>query len=435
MPANVLITPASGQIDFLGSASGTTSIKTLSDSTLSFEANTGQLFSINNNLSSGKIWSVNDISGLPSLDVDADGTVRITPYGGATQIGSGGNTIFATDGSISKFNGGTMSITFQGSGVNGLNINGLVMLGGTGSVDYSTYVASNCSIGWSALTGVAGAISDTRLYRDAADTIAQRRGVNAQTFRIYETYTDASNYARLSFSYSTGLWTIQPEAAGTGTARRMKLIMGDAGGTYIASTSTNSLDFYAGGTIACNFTNGVPSFMNYWFSGQLKAINLGQSNSGNTNRDSDSYVIRSRGGSGSGLAGYIGFGAAIPQASGTTAHVQEDVFLCKLPASSAGVYAFGSSFANTVPALIRSGTTLKARLADDSGDAPITASYVKTVPVTVATLPSAATAGNGARAFVTDSNATHSAGLGNTVVGGGSNNVPVYSNGTNWLIG
>lgn len=41
----------------------------------------------------------------------------------------------------------------------------------------------------------------------------------------------------------------------------------------------------------------------------------------------------------------------------------------------------------------------------------------------------------GARAFVTDSNATLAAGIGNTVVGGGANFVPVFSNGSNWLIG
>lgn len=51
---------------------------------------------------------------------------------------------------------------------------------------------------------------------------------------------------------------------------------------------------------------------------------------------------------------------------------------------------------------------------------------------TVATLPSASTMGAGARAFVTDANATTFASV---VAGGGSNGVPVYSDGTNWRIG
>jgi len=47
-------------------------------------------------------------------------------------------------------------------------------------------------------------------------------------------------------------------------------------------------------------------------------------------------------------------------------------------------------------------------------------------------LPSASSAGVGGRAFVTDANATTFASI---VAGGGSSSVPVYSDGTNWLIG
>jgi hypothetical protein len=50
----------------------------------------------------------------------------------------------------------------------------------------------------------------------------------------------------------------------------------------------------------------------------------------------------------------------------------------------------------------------------------------------VAKLPSAADAGLGARAFVTDSSVSTFA---STVAGGGSTFVPVYSDGTNWKVG
>jgi len=53
-------------------------------------------------------------------------------------------------------------------------------------------------------------------------------------------------------------------------------------------------------------------------------------------------------------------------------------------------------------------------------------------PVTVANLPSAATAGVGSRAFVTNSSVST---FGSTVAGGGSTKVPVYSDGTNWKVG
>ena len=58
---------------------------------------------------------------------------------------------------------------------------------------------------------------------------------------------------------------------------------------------------------------------------------------------------------------------------------------------------------------------------------------ISQTPTTVAALGSAATAGQ--RKFVTDANATMTAGIGAVVAGGGANNVPVYSDGTNWRIG
>lgn len=59
-------------------------------------------------------------------------------------------------------------------------------------------------------------------------------------------------------------------------------------------------------------------------------------------------------------------------------------------------------------------------------------SYFNHGVLTVATLPAAVTAGAGARAFVSDANATTFASI---VAGGGANNVPVYCDGTNWRIG
>ena len=57
--------------------------------TLSFEGSAGQLFSITNNLTSGSIFSVNDVSGIPSIDVDADGTIQLAPYSTTEYVGVG----------------------------------------------------------------------------------------------------------------------------------------------------------------------------------------------------------------------------------------------------------------------------------------------------------------------------------------------------------
>ena len=48
-----------------------------SGTALSFEGTQGQLFGVTDNLSSGTIFSVNDITGLPMIEVDASGDVKV----------------------------------------------------------------------------------------------------------------------------------------------------------------------------------------------------------------------------------------------------------------------------------------------------------------------------------------------------------------------
>jgi hypothetical protein len=62
---------------------------TTDNGTLSWEGSAGQLFSVTNNLTSGSIFSVNDVSGIPSIDVDADGTIQLAPYGSTEFVGIG----------------------------------------------------------------------------------------------------------------------------------------------------------------------------------------------------------------------------------------------------------------------------------------------------------------------------------------------------------
>jgi hypothetical protein len=86
---DIVITPNSGQsgypnISFKGYNADTDgdsiTMNVLDDNTLSFESDEGQVFSIGPVLSSGTIFSVNDISGVPSITVNADGTITLAPY-------------------------------------------------------------------------------------------------------------------------------------------------------------------------------------------------------------------------------------------------------------------------------------------------------------------------------------------------------------------
>jgi hypothetical protein len=60
---------------------------------------------------------------------------------------------------------------------------------------------------------------------------------------------------------------------------------------------------------------------------------------------------------------------------------------------------------------------------------------IRTAVFTVGTLPSAAAVGAGGRAHVSDGTVVAAGNFGNAVAGGGSNSLPVYSDGTTWRIG
>ncbi|MGH6625151.1 MAG: hypothetical protein ACRECD_01165 [Burkholderiaceae bacterium] len=67
--------------------------------------------------------------------------------------------------------------------------------------------------------GIVGSnTADVRLERDAANSLAQRNGVNAQAGRTYTSFTDGSNYERFGLNTALGVITLAAESAGTGSA-------------------------------------------------------------------------------------------------------------------------------------------------------------------------------------------------------------------------
>ena len=75
-----------------------------STAAVSIEGSQGQLFSVTNNLTTGSIFSVNDVSGIPSIDVNADGNVQLAPFSG-DKVGVGITnpaTKFGVKGSMSE---------------------------------------------------------------------------------------------------------------------------------------------------------------------------------------------------------------------------------------------------------------------------------------------------------------------------------------------
>lgn len=155
------------------------------------------------------------VSGAPQFDVDPSGNVFLPgASGGAANFGwgtGGGLATFLFNGSSDA---GLIRVTFTGTANTFL-----------GLVTNGFQVSAAGFFGWTA-SAFGSTQYDTAFARDAAGAIAQRNSTNAQTFRVYNTFTDASNYERGTFGWSGNVLVIGAEAAGTGTVRSWSLTTG-----------------------------------------------------------------------------------------------------------------------------------------------------------------------------------------------------------------
>jgi hypothetical protein len=268
----------------------------------------------------------------------------------------------------------SLLMDLQVGGVSKFNVRkeGNIGIGMASSVSFSVNAVAAISASQYSINASNGPIywGDLQIHRDAANTLAQRNGVNAQTSRIYNTYTDASNYERGKISWSSNVLQIGTEKAGTGTARALEL---QTDGTTRLTIAT----------------------------------------SGNAT-----------------LTGALTIGGSSP-----FSHSGRVVF----SSPSAGIYTLQNNTQTDFDRLQFGGTTNSfGAIARDGagvsfvGAAGGSTAHIKVPGVTVANLPAAATAGAGARSFVTDALAPV---FGSAVAGSGAVNVPVYSDGSAWNVG
>ncbi len=83
--------PAKPTIVFTGASAGTSvlTLEVRDDNTLAITGSDGDVFTLDYNLSTGTIWSVNDKSGTPFLRASAGGTIGIAEFGSGVLVGIG----------------------------------------------------------------------------------------------------------------------------------------------------------------------------------------------------------------------------------------------------------------------------------------------------------------------------------------------------------
>jgi hypothetical protein len=253
---------------------------------------------------------------------------------------------------------------------------------------YGVTTAITAILGNAASSDVLSFNSDTIVLRDAANILAQRNGVTAQAKRVYKTYTDASNYERGVFDWTTtaNQLTIGTQKFGSGTARPLEL---QTDGTAVLTLATDGSVTQSGTYFKLN------------------------------NRLATCQVWI---GSESASSAFIGTITNTPfafRANNTS----------WLTISTAGLLQLQGA-TSSFPAIKRSTTFLQARLADDSAFAGFASANMQAATAyTVATLPG--TPGTGMIARVSDALAPA---IGATVAAGGAAYALVNYNGANWTV-
>lgn len=301
---------------------------------------------------------------------------------------------------------------------------------------------------------------------DAANTLALRNGTSAQAFNLYGTYTDASNYERALLSYDSGnsRYQLVTQKLGTGADRDFFFQGGTSSGFVYSRTATDMLQFGQDGvgtywkiTTSGHFLAGTDNTYDIGASGASRPRNVYVGNSfsvgssGFLTGEASANVLALRNSTSPQIfrlyntytdssnyeRGFLRFASNILEfgtEQGGTGSARA-LFL-----RSAGILYISTNGSGS--AMWNFGTTGHLNVNSHntydigaSGSAPrniFAAGYVVTGAITVASLPAAATAGAGARLFVTDANATT---YNSIVAAGGANKVPVVSDGANWRIG
>jgi hypothetical protein len=133
-----------------------------------------------------------------------------------------------------------------------LGSSGVVFHGGSAHI----YMAGD--LNWQSAWSGSGANVDLTVTRDAANTLAQRNGTNAQTTRFYRTYSSAgANYERLALQSAAGpYFELACESAGTGSAN-IDLYLSPKGTGIVQSAKSalilNATAIPAGGTAGAGY--------------------------------------------------------------------------------------------------------------------------------------------------------------------------------------
>ena len=214
----------------------------LEDNTISFEGSQGQLFSISPNLTTGYIWAVNDISGVPLLRANANGNVYISEFGGYLGIGQTNPTYkldLKGNFALASSNDNSYSFIFSNAAASG---NNSLQIRAANSILF--YNSGN-----SFYTGFKSNASANKLY-----VLPATDGSNGQFLQ-----TDGNQ--NLTWATATGSGSGSTTGVGSGGQWEVAVYPGTGlsviGYSSLKNDVTNAVVSISHTTVSTNYTNGA----------------------------------------------------------------------------------------------------------------------------------------------------------------------------------
>lgn len=262
----------------------------ISGGSLSFEGSAGQLFSITNSLT-GTIFSVNDVSGIPSIEVLDTGTIRLAQYSGNVGIGNStptnklsvnGTSYFganvAVSGTITSgtWNGSTIGATYGGTGVatyvagdilyasNTTNLSALadvatgnaLISGGVGvapsygKIGLTTHVSGTLAVG-NGGTGQASALTQYGVVYGSTTSVMATTAAGTSTTVLHGNAAGAPTWGAVSLTADvSGILPVANGGTGVGTSTGTGSNVLSAAPAFTGNTTFNT------NTLAIDATNG-----------------------------------------------------------------------------------------------------------------------------------------------------------------------------------
>jgi hypothetical protein len=201
--------------------------------TVSFEGSAGQLFSISNTMS-GTLYSVNDVSGIPSLEIMDTGKIKLGEYYGNILLGTDADT-----------------------GLHKLQVNGSVLLGNTTSTSSAPISLKTISLGGLYGSGAAGTNGKLKLWE--GPTGYAGFGMNSTSLE----YIGGSNLAFNHIWYTNGIQQMKMSTAGTFSVGTIDQFSVTSAGAITATTTNLSGTATISNATGISLTNAGSNLISY----------------------------------------------------------------------------------------------------------------------------------------------------------------------------